>query len=281
MIKYFIVFIFVFFVSTQLIGQLIYERTYRNAHPSLKEAFELSDNSTVSFANNTTCYFGAWRHISPSGDIIDEGGLPCESTHHLRAKQIAPDSFLVSFRTGPIDFDRGNYFRVVLWTPDSMTTLVNDSIGYLFWEDREGSNTPIHYEAFLLVDNHVLYQRGDTLFSKSLLTGSIDFMETFFHITHVYPVRDGLMVFSASLPPTYFNSSIEPVNTWLNLSAHHISFNTMVAMDSFIVGIDEEIPTSLHAVNAYTEHTVDVDLSGYFTQIDSIVVRGDILIATG
>lgn len=265
------------FLANQVKAQVIYERTYPNGYPSIKNAFELSDSSTVSFANNSTCYFAGWRHISSTGSIIKQGGLAGESTHSLRSRQIGTNSILVSFREGPLDYPGSNYFRVVLWRPDTMTTLVLDSVHYNYWDDKSG----VQYDAFLIADNHVLYQRGDTIFSKNLITGQTDFRETFFHITHVYPVLDGLMIFSAGLPPTYFNNQIEEVNTWLNIPNHPISFNDMVAMDSFIIGININMPTSLHAVNAFNENSQDIDLSAYFTLIDSLVVRGDILIASG
>ena len=268
----------ILFLADQVSGQVIYERTYPNAFPSMKNAIQLSDFSTASFANNATCYFAGWRHISPSGSIIAEGGLADESTHSLEIKQIAEDSVLFSCRVGPLDFDGLNYFKVGLWTPDSIYTLVLDTVQYKYWEDNSGQ---VRYDAFSLVDNHVLYQRGDTIFSENILTGQVDFQETFFHITHVYPVQGGLMIFSAGLPPTLFNHQIEPIKTWLNIPNHPISFNDMVALDSFIVGINVEMPTALHAVNAFNENSQDIDLSAYFSQIDSLLVRGDILIVTG
>ena len=277
----FIYLFFILFVANEVEAQVIYERTYPDAFPSLKDAIQLSDLSTVSFANNSPCYFAGWRHIGPTGTIIQEDGLAIESTHSLKYKQMGDDSVLVSCRVGPLDFDGTNYFQISLWTPDSLYTLVLDTVFKNYWEDFHGSSTPIHYEAFLYNDYHVVYQWGDTIFSKNILTGQIDYRETFFHITHVFPAKDGLMVFSAGLPPTYFSNEIVPVNTWLNLSAHPVSFNNMVAIDSFMVGINYEIPTSLHAVNAFNENVQDIDLSNYFSQIDSLVVRGDILIAIG
>jgi len=268
----------VLFLADSVNGQVIYERTYPDAVPSLKEAFQLTDLSTVSFANNSTCYFARWRHISPSGDVISEGGLSGESTHSFKARQIAPDSILVSCRVGPLDYPGSNYFQVLLWTPDTIAVLVRDTVFYSYWEDNAGD---VSYDAFLIVDNHVLYQKEDQLFSKNILTGQVDFSETFSHITQVYPLLDGLMIFSDSLPPTYFNNQFEPIKTWLDIANHPISFNDMVAMDSFIVGINIEIPTALHAVNAFDENTQDIDLATYFSEIDSLVVRGDILIATG
>jgi len=271
----------ILFIASSLKAQVIYERTYPDGFPSLKDAIQLSDLSTVSFANNSPCYFAGWRHIGPTGGIIEEGDLAIESTHSLKYKQIADDSVLVSCRVGPLDFDGTNYFQVSLWTPDSLYTLVLDTVFKNYWEDYHGSDTPVHYEAFLYNSNHVLYQWGDTIFSRNILTGQIEFRETFFHITHVYPVKNGLMIFSAGLPPTYFNDQLALVKTWLNLSAHPISFNDMVAIDSFIVGINYNIPTSLHVVNAFDEDVQDIDLSAYFSVIDSLVVRGDILMAIG
>lgn len=267
--------LFLLCMASQVNAQVIYERTYPNAYPSLQEAIQLSDFSTVSFSKNSTCHFAGWRHISPTGSLIEQGGLAGESTHTLTYKQIAADSILISCRVGPLDYPGDNFFKVALWTPDSLYTIVLDTVFNSYWEDT------VHYEAFLFEDNHVLYQRGDTLYSRNILTGQTDFRETFFHITHIYPVKDGLMVFSAGLPPTYFNSQLAPVKTWLNLSAHPISFNSMVAMDSFIVGINVDIPTALHAVNAFNENVQDIDLSDYFSQIDTLVVRSDTLIVIG
>ena len=275
--KYLIELLCLFFLTNYAKAQVIYERTYPDAFPSLKNAFELSDSSTVSFANNSTCHFSQWMHISQAGDIIEKGGIAGESTHSFRARQIGIDSILVSCREGPLDYPGSNYFRVVLWTPDAMITLVLDSIHHNYWDDNSG----IQYDAFLVAKNHVLYQMGDNILSKNLITGQIDFFETFFQITHVYPVQDGLMIFSAGLPPTYFNNQINEVNTWLDIPNHPISFNDMVAMDSFIVGININGPTALHVVNAFNENSQDIDLSTFFTLIDSLVVRGDILIASG
>jgi hypothetical protein len=265
-----------FFLAHQIQAQLIYERTYPNTFPSLKDAIQLSDFSTVSFSNNSTCYFGGWRHLSPTGSIIKEGGLANESTHSLRYMQIAEDSILVSCRVGPIDFDGINYFKVALWTPDSLQTLIIDTVPLNFWEDCEWCNQPVHYEAFQFKDNHVLYQRGDTIFSKNVLTGQIAFRETFYYITKVYPVKDGLMVFSLGLPPTYLDSQLMPIKTWLNAIS---SF--MVAMDSFLIGVNSGMPSSLHTVNSFNENAQDIDLSLYFSNIDFQVVRGDVLIVVG
>jgi len=55
----------------------------------------------------------------------------------------------------------------------------------------------------------------------------------------------------------------------------------MVAMDSFIVGINVDMPTALHAVNAFNENVQDIDLSNYFSQIDTLVVHSDTLIVIG
>jgi hypothetical protein len=96
------------FLTSQINAQVIYERTYPNAFPSLEDAIQLSDFSTVSFANNATCYFAGWRHISPTGSIIKEGGLAGESTHSLKTKHIGVDSILVSCRVGPLDYPGTN-----------------------------------------------------------------------------------------------------------------------------------------------------------------------------
>ena len=263
-------------LASQVNAQLIYERTYPDAYPSLRDAIQLSDFSTISFANNSKCFGAGWKQISSTGSIIEHGGLAGESTHSLKYVQIAEDSILVSCRVGPIDFDGTNYFKVALWTPDSLQTLIMDTVPLNFWEDCEWCNHPVHYEAFQFKDNHVLYQRGDTIFSKNVLTGQTAFRATFYYISKVYPVKDGLMVFSLGLPPTYFDSQLMPIKTWLNPIS---SF--MVAMDSFLIGINSAMPTSLHAVNVFNENAQDIDLSLYFSKIDFLVVRGDVLIVVG
>ena len=263
-------------LASQVNAQVIYERTYPDAYPSLRDAIQLSDFSTVSFANNSKCFGAGWKQISSTGSIIKHGGLAGESTHSLKYIQIAEDSILVSCRVGPIDFDGTNYFKVALWTPDSLQTLLMDTVPLNFWEDCEWCNHPVHYEAFQYKDNHVLYQRGDTIFSKNVLTGQREFQKTFYHISKVYPVKDGLMVFSLGLPPTCFDSQLMPIKTWLNPTS---SF--MVAMDSFLIGVNSGTTTSLHAVNAFNENAQDIDLSLYFSEIDFLVVRGDVLIVVG
>lgn len=263
-------------LASQIKAQVIYERTYPDAYPSLRDAIQLSDFSTVSFANNSKCFGAGWKQISSTGSIIQHGGLAGESTHSLKYDQIAEDSILVSCRVGPIDFDGTNYFKVALWTPDSLQTLIIDTVPLNFWEDCEWCNHPVHYEAFQYKDNHVLYQRGDTIFSKNVLTGQTEFQETFYYISKVYPVKDGLMVFSLGLTPTYFDSQLLPIKTWLNPIS---SF--MVAMDSFLIGVNSGTPTSLHAVNVFNENAQDIDLSLYFSKIDFLVLRGDVLIVVG
>ncbi len=263
-------------MASQIKAQVIYERTYPNAYPSLQEDIQLSDFSTLSFANNSTCYFAGWRHISPTGNIINEGGLADESTHSLRYTQIAEDSILVSCRVGPLDFNGTNYFKVALWTQGALQTLIIDTLDINFYEDCEWCSQPMHYEAFQFKDNRVLYQRGDTIFSKNVLTGQIEFRETFFYISKVFPVKDGLMVFSFGLPPTYFDSQLMPIKTWLNPIS---SFTA--AMDSFLIGVNFGMPNSLHAVNVFNENAQDIDLSLYFSKIDFLVVRGEVLIVVG
>lgn len=275
--KSYISFLCFLILASLVNAQVIYERTYPDAYPSLRDAIQLSDFSTVSFANNSKCFDAGWKQISSTGSIIKHGGLAGESTHSLKYRQIAEDSILVSCRVGPIDFDGTNYFKVALWTPDSLQTLLIDTVPLNFWEDCEWCNHPVHYEAFQYKDNHVLYQRGDTIFSKNVLTGQTAFRETFYYISKVYPLKDGLMVFSLGLPPTYFNNQLTPVKTWLN----PVSSNFMVALDSFLVGVNHGSPTSLRAVNAFNENTQDVDLSIYFSQIDFLVVRGEVLIVVG
>ena len=270
----------IFFIVSQVNAQVIYERTYPNGFPSLKNAFELSDSSTVSFANNATCDFAGFRHISPTGSIIDEGGLAGESTHSLETEQIAKDSILVSCRVGPLDYPGTNYFQVVLWTPNAMTTLVLDTVHYNYWEDYEWGNTPIHYDAFLIHDHHLLYQRGDTVYSKNLITGTVDYKETFTYLYNIYPVQDGIIIYWESNPPTYFNSRLEQIKTLPSLNSNPF-VGVVVSLDSFLVGRKFGMPTSLHAVNAFNENSRDIDLSAYFTLVDSLVVRGDILIASG
>ncbi len=267
-------------MASQVKAQVIYERTYPNAFPSLKDAIQVSDFSTVSFSNNSTCYFAGWRQISPTGSIIKEGGLAGESTHSLKYNQIAEDSVLVSCRVGPLDFDMYNYFKVALWTPDSMTTLVLDSLSLNYWDDCEWCNTPIHYEAFLIHDHHLLYQKGDTVFSKNLITENVEFQETFSYISKIYPIKDGVLIFTEGLPPTYFNSRIEQIRALISLDNYPF-YGSLVSLDSFLVGRIFNNPTTLHAVNAFNENARDIDLSTYFTQIDSLVVRGDILLVTG
>ncbi len=256
-------------------SQVIYERTYPDAAIYIEKLFELSDNSTVSFSIAGRCPFAEWLQIDANGNPMALGSLGDESAHSLDARWIGTDSILTWYRIGPLDFDGYNSFNVKLWTPTEITTLVEDTVSYYFWEDLD-----VNYGAFLFQNNKLIYQKEDTLYEKDILTGQIEHevIQPYLFSPDIFPILDHLLVFPSSGFTTLYDQNLQPVFSWSN-SLWPGEY--AVSIDSFLVSVTTPGYPSLHIINAFDETFRDLDLSAYFTEISSLSVNKNVLMVRG
>jgi hypothetical protein len=152
-------------------GQVVYERVYDYSSPSIEYPFVLSNHSTFSVNSyeSAFCQGFGYRLIDSLGNEISKGGLSNESGHSFYAQEIGKDSILISFRDGPHDYAGDNFFKVKLWRPDTVITLVLDTVNNGLWEDKD-----LSFQGFFLLNNKVVYQKVDSFFVKNIITGFVE-----------------------------------------------------------------------------------------------------------
>ena len=255
--------------------QVIYERIFSPVYPSIEHAFQLSDYSTVSFANNTECDYAAYLHIDKQGVKISSEGISSESTHSLGVRPIGRDEILVWFREGPNDYNGPNFFKIGLWTSGKLIELVRDTSLFSLWEDRD-----LIYEAYLLINNKIVYRKGDSLFVVQVSTQQLLNKIAIPEFSVVHPFLDYIVVFDYAAKPVVYSIDLDEVAYW-NINQHPVSSYESMALDSFLIGIITQEDATLHVVNGLTEASFDLDLSGYFTHIEEIQVNTDGLFVKG
>ena len=272
---FYLIIICIFGYSPIVFTQVIYERVFSPVYPSIEHAFQLSDLSTVSFANNSQCNSAAYLHIDKQGVKISSGGISSGSTHSLGVRPIGWDEILVWFREGPDDYDGPNYFKIGLWMHDEFVTLVRDTSLFNIWEDSE-----IVYEAYLFQNDKIVYRKGDSLYLVQVSTQQLLNKVAIPEFSIVHPFLDYIVVFDYVGKPVVFSIDLDEVAYWNN-NQHPVSSYESMALDSFLIGIITQEDATLHVVNGLTEESFDLDLSGYLTHIEDIQVNTDGLFVKG
>lgn len=271
-----IVFILVlFFVVSALEAQVIYERTFSQISPSIRQTIQLSDTSSICFASVSECEFAPFHHIDQNGNSINSVGFSLEATHYSGTRTVGLDSILVWSREGPTDYDGPNYLQMGLWTPAQFITLVSDSLYYQFWEDKE-----VPYEAYLLKDDKLVYRKADSLYVVEISTQHLLRKVIVPDLGNVNAFLDYIVAFSSSDDPIIFSIDLLPVDTW-HFNQHPVNNYLQMALDSFLIGHITQEDARLHIVNGLTEVSFDLDLSDYLTHIDDIQVNAQGLFVKG
>ena len=177
--------------SFEVNGQVIYERVCDYSSPSIEYPFVLSNKATFSITNykSTFCQGFGYRLIDSLGNEISTGGLSNESGHSFYTQSIGKDSILISFRDGPHDYPGDNFFKVKLWRPDSVITLVLDTVDYSIGEDED-----LLYQGFFLLNNKVVYQKVDSFFVKNITNGVIEKKLVIPLTSQVIPLDSNLVI---------------------------------------------------------------------------------------
>ncbi len=269
-----ILFFISLFFSIRFEAQVIYERLYGPGYPSIEHPFELSDTSSVSFANNGSCNELSMTHIDKDGNILLQQELDF-STQNLSVRKIGFDSLMVSYRQGGPETDQFSYFNVLLWTPYESKELLHDSLSFGVWE-----NLTNEFKALLFVPPTISYQLQDTLYARNTITQQFQALPFTEGLIQVLPVHDNLLVVPTSGDIRLLDHQLQEVLIWNNIT-HPIHYEEAVIIDSFVVGKHLLQPRQLFAINAYDQAVRNVDLTPYLDVIDTIQSRENFLFIKG
>jgi Secretion system C-terminal sorting domain len=250
-----------FFLSTPLISQVIYERTFPHEFPSIHFPIELSDTSTFSLGTNSDCGGIGSRHIDVNGNERMGNRFWAEA-FSSGYYWIGHDSVLIWAEEGALDAGRDS-FRVYIWTPDEINKILSIGIRDDF------SNSP-RYGAYLYSPGRLVYEKTDTLYTKDLSSGQVEDSLIFPDIYHIIEFEKSILVFSDNESPLLLNDQLEDIYEWQDPSSLPFNISESVVLDSFLVGMEESNPLSLGVVNVYNESLAHIDLSSYFDQIEEI-----------
>lgn len=260
---------------TTVRSQVIYERTFTQVSPSIRQTIQLSDTASIGFGSVSDCRFAPFYHIDKNGNRLGTAGFSLESTHYSGVRIVGIDSILVWGREGATDFDGPNYLVISLWTPSQFVTLIRDSLHYRFWEDQD-----VPYEAYHIKDDKLLYRKADSLYVVKISTQQQLNKVIIPHLGHVYAFLDHIVTFPDSADPIIFSIDLLNVATWNINQSSSYDFEQM-AIDSFLVGHNTQEEASLHIVNGMTGVSFDLDLSGYLTDINDIQINDQGLFVKG
>lgn len=260
--------------SFEVNGQVIYERVYDYSSPSIEYPFILSNKATFSITtyNSTFCQSFGYRVIDTLGNEISVGGLSNESGHSFYTQRIGKDSILISFRDGPHDYPGDNFFKVKLWRPDSVITLVLDTVAYSIGEDED-----LLYQGFFLLNNKVVYQKVDSFFVKNITNGVIEKKLVIPLTSQVIPLDSNLVIWADTNKPIVLDAALNQVYSWQGVGQIQ-GFYPSIHLDSFLIGHYNGLPTKLVAVNAFTEAEIIIDLSSFGSSVDKVRIDDHLLI---
>ncbi len=260
MIKYSIAKILLFFLSTPLVAQVIYERTYPFKSNSIEYPVELSDTSTFSFDNDNNCGGIGVHHIDKYGNELTENGFGAEgfsSGYHW----IGHDSVLIWAVEGA--WDAGvDSFRAYVWTPDTTNKILSK---YMSSESRDVTGG-----AFLYSSHRLVYRQSDTLYSINLDNAVEEDSLVIPDIYSVIEFEKSILVLSNTSYPVLLNDRLDVIGIWADLSFLPFQINDELVLDSFLLGMDLSNPLSLATFNVYIEEQTSIDMSLYFDQVDEI-----------
>lgn len=255
-------------------GQVIFERTYNDVYPSLKFPIELGDLSTVSFANNGECSLLGYRHIDAEGNVIREETIDYEAHSSLSTNWIGHDSVLIWYRMGPLDLGGNDSFKVKLWTPGNINTLLVDQAFQEF--------EPTHiYGAYLFSNQKLVYTKRDSFFLFNTLTSSIEKTIVIPSTSAVFEINTNILVISDQQPPTVLDQNLDTVYVWQQILSLPFGHQLQpVTIDSFLVGVDTSGPTMVSSINVFTEKIQTFDFQ-YFDSIEDMQQHKNILFLKG
>lgn len=252
--------LFLLCLASQIRTQVIYERTYAYASNSVNFPVELSDTSTFSFDNDNMCGGIGARHIDKYGNELTDNWFAAEG-FSSGYYWIGHDSILIWAVHGA--WDAGvDSFRVYVWTPDTTRKIVSR---YMAPDARE-----VMGGAFLYTSDRLVYRQSDTLFTLNLING---IEEDSLVVPDIYSVTEfekSILVVSNTSYPVLLNDKLEVLEIWPDLSFLPFNISEALVLDSFLVGIDLSHPLAISTFNIYSEAQMNIDLSGYFDQIDEI-----------
>ena len=172
-----------FFLSSQISAQVIYERTYPDEFPSIQIPIELSDTSTFSLGTNSECNGIQSRHIDVNGNELSDNVLYAEgftSGYHW----IGHDSILIWIENGSYDVGP-DAFHVYIWTPNEISRILNLDL-YHGYTAAEG------YGAFLYHADRLVYRKIDTLYTMNLSTTLIEDSLIVFGISQIIELEKSI-----------------------------------------------------------------------------------------
>ncbi len=272
MCRNFICVIIIFSFAFQIKAQVIYERTYPNAFPSIRHSIELSDTSTFSLDRADICNSLLIRHIDKSGNIVDTLSFGAEAFLY-GFHWIGHDSVLVWVEHGAHDFGPDMFF-IKLWTPQKITTLLSEEVPRSFVQGRT-------YGAFLYRENQLIYEKSDTFFLRNLLTGENDWMIFLPGVTDVIEFENSILTISNNQRPRLYDQDLNQLATWQNYPDFYLDTSLVVVLDSFWIGKSPTLPSALDIVNVFTESVQHIDVSQFLDSIQDIQTNQGYLFVSG
>lgn len=250
--------LFTILMVSQAKAQVIYERTYAVASNSVDFPVELTDTSTFSFDNDDICGRIGVRHIDRYGNELTDNWFGAEG-FSSGYYWIGHDSILIWAVEGA--WDAGvDSFRVYVWTPDTTRKIVS----------RYMDSRVVIGGAFLYTSNRLVYRQGDTLFTLNLVNGIEEDSLVVPDLDTVIEFEKSILIVSNTSYPVLLNDRLEVIGIWTDLSFLPFTITEALVLDSLIVGRDLLHPLAISTFNIYSEAQRNIDLSGYFDQIDEI-----------
>jgi len=250
--------------------QVIYERTFPNAFPSIQIPLELSDFSTFSLGSNDECGGLRSRHIDVNGNELSESILYAEA-FSSGYYWIGHDSVLIWAEHGAYDVGPDS-LRVHIWTPGEIKTILSVGLNYNFSESRR-------YGAYLYTPERLIYEKTDTLYTKNLYSSVVEDSLVIGGISQIFEFEKSILVFSDAEDPLLLDDRLEEIVEWDNHYTLPFDVYSAVVIDSFLVG--KVGLNTLGVVNVYDESQRILDLSTYFEQIEDVQANKNYLFVKG
>ncbi len=259
-------------LTIQAMAQVIYERTYPFAFPSMQHPIEFPDGSTFTLGEGSDCGGIGSRHIDAAGnELVDNvfGAEVFSSGYHW----IGHDSVLIWAEEGALDAGRDS-FRVYVWTPDSLHKLLSIGIREVPWDLHK-------YGAYLYATNSLVYNRFETFYTYDLITGVVEDSLMVPGADRVFEFDGSILITSVSSYPILINPQLDIIQIWPDLAFLPFQMNEALVLDSFLLGRVLTDSLAIGMFNVYTEVYKVVDVSPYLDKIIDIQINSGYLFVRG